>query len=56
MALQFLFAAIYVGVVAAVAGAIRWGVRRLGVNLSFIACVVIAICLLAFLAGFVPKR
>lgn len=56
MALQWLFAVVYVAVVCAVAGAIRWGVRRLGVNPSFLACVVIAIALLAYLACLWPKH
>ena len=51
--MQFLFAAIVVGVVVGVAGAIRWGVRRLGVNPSFLACVVITIALLAYAVEFI---
>ena len=51
--MQFLFAAMVVAVIVAVAWAIRWGVRRLGINPSFLACVVIAIALLAYAAEFI---
>ncbi|HEV8066238.1 MAG TPA: hypothetical protein VGP76_00785 [Planctomycetaceae bacterium] len=51
--MQFLFAAMVVAVIVAVAWAIRWGVRRLGVNPSFLACVVIAIALLAYAVEFI---
>jgi hypothetical protein len=50
MGFQLLFVAIYVAVVVASAGAISWVLRRLGERPSFIVCVGIAICLLAFLA------
>jgi hypothetical protein len=53
MSSQFLFAAIYVAVVVAIAGAIFWVLRRLGAKPSFIVCVGIAICLLALLANYV---
>jgi len=42
-----------VAVIVAVAWAIRWGVRRLGVNPSFLACVVVAIALLAYAVEFI---
>jgi hypothetical protein len=51
--MRFLLAAIYVVVVVAVAGTIRWVLRRLGETPSFIVCVGIALLLLAYLATFV---
>jgi hypothetical protein len=51
--MQFLFAAMYLAVVVATAGAIRWVLRGLGAKPSFIVCVGIALCLLAYLAAFV---
>jgi hypothetical protein len=50
MDLQSLFWAICVAVVVAVAKAISWALRRLGAKPSFIACVLIAVCLLSMVA------
>jgi hypothetical protein len=51
--MQFLFAAIYLAVVVAAAGVIRWVLRQLGETPSFVVCVGIALILLAFLATFI---
>jgi hypothetical protein len=51
MALQWLFAVVYVAVVCAVAGAISWVLRRLGIKPSFLACVVIALFLMSVVAA-----
>jgi hypothetical protein len=47
------FAAIYAAVIAVVAGAVSWLLRRLGKKPSFVICCAIAVCLIAMLANFV---
>jgi hypothetical protein len=50
MSIQLLMVAIWVAVVWAVARVISWTLGRLGAKPSFIACVVITICLLSMVS------